>query len=114
MDVVEYVASFQSTIILFGQNCIICSKVGDLIHEIQGEESEEEEKCSLRYILGPGLRREGSKVFAIQSGVLKCKQSGKTFFSISWSKAKYFGLKFILLIKLTVCERVVIVITIIA
>jgi hypothetical protein len=55
---------------------------GDVVYEIKEEaegERKEGEEQTVQYILGPGLRREGSKVFVMTSGVLKCRNAGKEF-----------------------------------
>ncbi len=56
--------------------------LGDVVSEIKEEtegERKDEEEQTAKYILGPGLRREGSKVFVMTSGVLKCRNTGKEF-----------------------------------
>lgn len=42
--------------------------------EVDRKEGEEQ---TAQYILGPGLRREGSEVYVMTSGVLKCRNAGR-------------------------------------
>jgi hypothetical protein len=56
---------------------IVFFQTGDVVTEIKDESDEsKEENESPKYILGPGLRREGSTVYVMQSGVLKCRKAG--------------------------------------
>ena len=51
---------------------------GDIVSEITEDDIEpkEGEELKAKFILGPGLRREGSTVFVMTSGVLKCRKTG--------------------------------------
>jgi hypothetical protein len=50
---------------------------GDIVSEITEDDMPQEgEEQKAKFILGPGLRREGSTVFVVTSGILKCRKTG--------------------------------------